>query len=38
MFNLPEKYKINKKIAIKNFINKDLNTDEKKKVISNWKN
>lgn len=38
MFNLPEKYKINKKIATRNFINKDLNVDEKKKIKSMLKN
>ncbi|WP_394870353.1 DUF4391 domain-containing protein [Clostridium butyricum] len=38
MFNLPEKYKINKKIAAKNFISKDLNADEKKKIKSILKN
>lgn len=38
MFNLPEKYKINKKIAVKNFISKDLNADEKKKIKSILKN
>lgn len=38
MFNLPEKYKINKKIATRNFISKGLNADEKKKIKSILKN
>lgn len=38
MFNLPEKYKVNKKIAIRNFIRKDINGDEKKKIKSILKN
>lgn len=38
MFNLPEKYKVNKKIDTGNFISKDINVDKKKKIKSILKN
>lgn len=37
MFNIPEKYKLNKKIDIKNFIKKDLNVNYKKRLKESLK-